>query len=439
MAALMRSRLFLRRTTAAAGIYASVGLGFLATVIAAHRFSTTTFGLYALVLSAAGFFQSLLDLTVEEALVKYGFRFATREDWGRLHGLFRSALRFKLIGAVVAALALLGLAPLADQIFHESGLGPPIAVAALIPLAQFPEGTAGVALVLRERYDLRAFFLGLSMALRLAAVAVGTAYGLTETIVGIVVAQVVATSAISVAGYLAFRRFPHARAERLGDERRGVLSFLGQSSVATMMTSLTSPLAILVLGRVASATEVAYFRVALAPQQGLGALSAPARLILMTEQTRDWERGTPETVFAGIRRFMLGATVISAVVLPPLLVFTPDLVRIFFSAKNLGAVDATRIVLIAGVLRLIYGWTKSFPVSIGRPNLRIWTHGVETIVLVPLVAVLGSEWGATGAAGAVLASSVAFCAYWTLLYLRIRREPDLRITPPSPAQEVAVP
>jgi O-antigen/teichoic acid export membrane protein len=439
MAALMRSRLFLRRTTAAAGIYASVVLGFLATVIAAHRFSTTTFGLYALVLSATGFFQSLLDLTVEEALVKYGFRFATREDWGRLRGLFRSALRFKLAGAVVAALALLGLAPLAHGVFHKSGLAAPLAVAALLPVAQFAEGTAGVALVLRERYDLRAVFLVVSMGLRLAGVAVGTGYGLTETIVGIVAAQVVATSAISAAGFVAFRRFPRAPAERLGDERRGVLAFLGQSSLASVMTSLTSPLAVLVLGRVASTAEVAYFRVALAPQQGLGALSAPARLILLTEQTRDWERGTPETVFAGIRRYMLGATVIAAVVLPPLLVFTPELVRTFFSAKNVGAVDATRVVLIAGVLRLVYGWTKSFPVSIGRPNLRIWTHALETIVLVPLAGVLGSKWGATGAAAAVLASSAAFCAYWTVLYLRIRREPDLRITPPTPAQEVAVP
>jgi O-antigen/teichoic acid export membrane protein len=439
MAALMRSRLFLRRTTAAAGIYASVVLGFFATVIAAHRFSTTTFGLYALVISAAGFFQSLLDLTVEEVLVKYGFRFATREDWGRLRGLFRSALRFKLVGAVLASLALLGLAPLAHFVFHKSGLATPLAVAALIPLVQFAEGTAGVALVLRERYDLRALFLLVSMALRLAAVAVGTGYGLTETVVAIVVAQAVATVAVGAAGFAAFRRFPRSPARPLGDARRGVLRFLAQSSVATMMTSLTAPLAILVLGRVASTIQVAWFRVALAPQQGLGALSAPARLILLTEQTRDWERGAPQTVFAGIRRYMGGAVVLAAVVLPPLLVFTPELVRLLFSAKNEGAVDATRVVLVAGVLRLVYGWTKSFPVSIGRPNLRIWTHGLETVVLVPLAGVLGAKWGATGAAGAVLASSAAFCAYWTVLYLRIRREPGISVTPPTAAQEVALP
>jgi O-antigen/teichoic acid export membrane protein len=439
MAALMRSRLFLRRSTAAAGIYSSAVLGFLATVVAAHRFSTTTFGLYALVIAATGFFQSLLDLTVEEALVKFGFRYATREEWGRLRGLFRASLLFKLTGALLAAVALLALAPLAHAVFHKGGLATPLAIAALLPLAQFPEGTAGVALILRERYDVRGAFLFLSMALRLAAVAVGTGYGLTETIAAIVAAQFVATGAIAVAGAIAFRRFPHAPTERLGSERRGIVSFLAQSSLASVMTSLTTPLATLVLGRVASATQVAWFRVSLAPQQGLATLSAPARLILMTEQTRDWERGTRDTVFAGIRRYMAAAALLSAVVLPPLLIFTPQLVRLLFSAKNEGAVDAMRIVLVAGALRLVYGWTKSFPVSIGRPNLRIWTHGVETLVLVPLAGALGAAWGATGAAGAVLASSAAFCAYWTLLYVRIRREPAITVSPPTPAQELAVP
>src|SRR5207244_11725597 len=71
MTLLMRSRLFWRRSAAAAGIYASVVLGFFGTVIAAHAFSTRVLGLYAIVIAATGFFQTLLDLTIEEALVQY--------------------------------------------------------------------------------------------------------------------------------------------------------------------------------------------------------------------------------------------------------------------------------------------------------------------------------------------------------------------------------
>ena len=32
-------------------------------------------GLYTLVIASAGFFQTLLDLTIEEALIKFGFRY----------------------------------------------------------------------------------------------------------------------------------------------------------------------------------------------------------------------------------------------------------------------------------------------------------------------------------------------------------------------------
>jgi O-antigen/teichoic acid export membrane protein len=431
----MRSRLLLRRAGAAAGIYSSAALGFLATIVAAHLFSRHTFGLYAIVIAATGFFQALADVTVEEALIKFGFRYTTRQDWGRLRRLFQSAIAFKLVGGVVGAVALLVLAPLSYAIFHKHGLTTPLAVASLIPLTQCLENVAGVALILHGRYDIRGFFLFSSMLLRLIAVAVGAPHGLTATIVAIVIAQALATTAIGVVGWVAYHRFPREEARAFGEERRPVLSFVAQSSIATLVTSLTTSLATLVLGRVASATQVGYFRTALAPQQAFGAISSPARLILLTEQTRDWERGERERVYRGIRRYSFAAAGLSVVLLPPLLVFAPDIVRLLYGAKWVGAANAMRLIVIAGALRMIYGWTKSFPVSIGRPNLRIWTHGVEALVLVPLTGVLGAEWGATGAAGAVIASSVAFCVYWTLLYVRIRREPAP--PPPTRAEPVA--
>ena len=58
--------------------------------------------------------------------------------------------------------------------------------------------------------------------------------------------------------------------------------------------------------------------------------------------------------------------------------------------------------LLAGAVGLVFAWTKSLPVSVGRPELRIVTHGIETLVLIPLVLVFGSIWDATGAAAAVL-------------------------------------
>jgi O-antigen/teichoic acid export membrane protein len=67
-------------------------------------------GLFALVMASTGFFQALLDLTIEEALIKYGFRYIAREDWGRFHRLFRRTFVFKVGGALLGGVALLVLA-----------------------------------------------------------------------------------------------------------------------------------------------------------------------------------------------------------------------------------------------------------------------------------------------------------------------------------------
>src|SRR2546425_5690318 len=128
----MRSQVFWRRSAAAAGSYAAAALGFLGTVVALHIFSRETFGRFALVVAATMFFQSLLDVTVEEALVKFGFRYVAREEWGRLRRLFTSAIVFKLAGGVLAAGLLLALAPPADSLLHKHGPTTPLLIPALL-------------------------------------------------------------------------------------------------------------------------------------------------------------------------------------------------------------------------------------------------------------------------------------------------------------------
>ena len=424
----MAGRLLRRRAGAVAGSYASIVFGFAGSIVAARLLEPATFGLYALVISATAFFQTLLDLTIEEALIKFGFRYITAEDWGRLHRLFRRTFAFKLTGAVLAGLGLLALAAVAEPVFGHAELRLPLAIAAAIPLLQSPEGMAAVPLMLRGRYDLRGGFLAVSMALRLGAIAAGAPFGLAWTIGAIAVAQAVASLAIGVAGAAAFRRFPAAPPRALGEDRRAIVRFVLQSSGATGVVSLRSTLTPVLLGVVSSALQVGFLRVAQSPQQGFNAVSAPIRMVLLTEQTRDWERGLRDVVFAGIRRYALLASAGSALLLPPLLVFMPELVRAIFGAEYLGAVDAGRLMVVAGAVQFLVGWSKSFAVTAGRPELRIWTHGIETIVLLPLAGVLGWRFGAAGVATGVLASSVVYALSWTVLLGRIKREP----APPPP-------
>jgi O-antigen/teichoic acid export membrane protein len=424
----MFSRLLWRRSATAVGLYTSVALGLLGAVVAARELGRREFGYYATVVAAAGLFESLLDLTVEESLTKFGFRYITAEDWGRLRRLFVVAARFKALGAAFAFAALAAFAPAANWVFGAHGLLAPMLAVALLPLVQTQEDVAATALLLRGRYDLRAAFLALSMALRLAGIAVGAHYGVLEAVLGMLAAQAVATGAVAVAGVAALRRFPSAPSRPLAEDRSEIRTFVVQSSVATGVLSLKTMLAPLLLGVVAGTTAVGLLRVAQAPQSGLAAASSPVRLILLTEQTRDWELGRKSTVLAGVRRYTLGALALTAVVVPVFFWAMPDLIRVVFGRQYLDAATAARVILFAAGLQLVYGWSKSLPVSIGKPQLRVWAHGVETLVLLPLVLVLGWKWGVTGAGVAMLVATGAFAALWTVFLTRLRLEVAARTT-----------
>jgi O-antigen/teichoic acid export membrane protein len=418
----MSSRVFRRRSATAAWVYAAVAFGIVGTIVAARVLGLTEFGVFATALAAVGFFQVLLDLTVEESLTKYGFRYVAAGDWGRLRRLFRQMLVFKIVGGALATVILLLLAPFANQIFGEQGVGEALLAAALLPLVQSPENVAATALLLHSRYDLRGAYQAGSAGLRLIAIAVGAQYGVTEALAAMVVAQCVSTGVVAVVGHVALGKFPHGPARPLDEDASGIRSFVVQSSVATGVISLRSTLVPLLLGVVAGPTQVGLFRIAQTPQTGLAAASSPARLVLLTEQTRDWEDGRRASVIDGVRKYTIGAGAMMAVAVPVFFVAMPWLVQLVFGDEYAGAVTAARIVLVAAAIQFTIGWTKSLPVTIGRPRLRIVTHGIETLVAVPLVLAFGSTWGATGAAAAVLTSTVAFTIAWAIALGRIRAD-----------------
>ena len=418
----MSSRVLRRRSATAAWIYAAVACGIAGSIVAARVFGLDDFGVFMTALVVVGFFQTLLDLTVEESLTKYGFRYVTGQDWGRLRRLFRQALLIKVVGGVLATLLVVALAPFADEIFGADGLEQALLAASLLPLVQSSENVGATALLLHSRYDLRSVYQAGSAALRLLAIVIAAPMGVTEALVAIVVAQAISTVVISAVGTVALRRFPSAPAKGLGEDVREIRTFVVQSSLATGVISLRTTLIPLILGVASGTTQVGLFRIATTPQTGFAAASSPARLVLLTEQTRDWEKGARSSVLAGVRSYSKWAGAIMVVAVPVFFVAMPWLIRVVFGSEYDGAVHAARVILIAAAIHFTLGWTKSLPVTIGRPRLRIVTHGLETLVAIPLVAVLGAEWGATGAAVAVLASTLVFAGAWLVVITRLRAE-----------------
>jgi O-antigen/teichoic acid export membrane protein len=422
----MRFPVIWRRLVTAVGVYGSALLGMLATIVAARELSKEDFSRFALVFAAMGLLQLFLDLSIDEVVVKYGNRYAAAADWGRFHRLFGAGLRVKLAGGLVGTLATVGVAALSRWIWPVGGLQAPLLIAAAVPLIQAPEGMAEAALLVRSRYDVQAGLLLWSMALRLTAVAVGASIGLVAIFVAIVVAQAVSTLTASSVGLAAHRRWPAAAPVPLGADRPAVRAFAVQSTIASGLSSLRGLLPTALVGIVARpAAQVGYFRLAQAPQTAFSSLSSPVRLVLLAEQTRDIEHGRVDRAFLLLRRY-IGATVVLAGISVPLLWWlTPTLVRHIYGARYLGATTAVRLMIVAAAVQLVFGWTKSFPVSIGRPGLRTAGQLVELTALIPLVTVLGWLYGASGAAGGVLAASLVLAAFWTVGLLRLPLRADL--------------
>jgi O-antigen/teichoic acid export membrane protein len=363
----------------------------------------------------------MFDLTAEESLVKYGFRYSESGRYSRLRRLFGLALGFKLAGGLIAGGLLIALAPYAKSFWHSGGVTVPMSLAAAISVAQAPEGVAAGAIILRGRYDVRAMFLALSMALRLGGLAIGCQFGVTGAVAGLAIAQLVATAAICTVGIIAFRRFPRAVAEPLAEDRRELGRFLVSSTLASSLDSARGTLGTSLVPSVAPILQAGYFSNAQAPASGFDALSAPVRLVMLTEQTRDFEAGRHDRVYEMLRRYILGTGLLMAVAVPFLWWLMPFMIGLVYGPDfRAHASMAARLVLIAAALRLVWGWTKSFPVSIGRPGLRVVAQGIEIVVFVPLLLVFAARWGATGAAGAMLVSTSVFCAVWSVMLLRLR-------------------
>jgi O-antigen/teichoic acid export membrane protein len=277
-------------------------------------------------------------------------------------------------------------------------------------------------LIVRGRYDVRSLFFVVSGVLRLGGLAAGATIGVTEALLGLLAGQALASAILGAAALAAFRRFPASPAVPLGEDRGPFTRFVLQSALGSGLVSMRGLLGTVVVGLVANARQAGYFRIAQAPVTGLTALSSPARLILLTEQTRDFERGDHARLDSLLRRYVVATALLAAVIVPVSWWLMPELIRIAFGDEYLPAVDATRLLVIAAALHFVWGWTKSYPVSIGRPGLRTLAYAVEAAVFVPLVVVLASRWEAPGAAAAQLASTAVYAVVWTVLLVRVRRE-----------------
>ena len=414
----MRSRVLRRRSATVLGVYFATALGFLTTVVATRELGTGDYARFAAIVAATAFLQLLLDLTVEEALVKYGFRYAEAERWGRLRRHLRGRARVQA-GRRPARAAIALVVARAARRQHLGRRRRARAAArrgALIPLLQAPEGVAGGAVILRGRYDVRGAFFAVSMGLRLAGDRRSARmFGLTGAVVGMVSAQVIATAAISIVGLAAFRRFPQAR---VGAARRGPAAPCAASSSPRPSPRRSSRRAA-TLGTALHAGRRADRPGGLLPQRAGAGDRASRRCPRRRGSSCSPSRRATSRPAATTRCTRCSAATSSA--RPSLMVVAVPVLLVADAVADGPRLRRRRSASTRPTRRgsswsrprcsSIWGWTKSFPVSIGRPGPADRRAGGRDRGLRAAAArASASKWGATGGAAAMLVSTAVFCA-----------------------------
>jgi O-antigen/teichoic acid export membrane protein len=404
----------------AVAVYVATVLAFLGTIVVARGLGPREFGTVVLAVAIAGLFATLLDLTLEEAVVHHGYRALARDDAAGVRGLIRASLILDVtIGIVVSGTVVLLAAPLADLLTGGSLDPGLVRLAALVTFASTADSTMSAVLQVAGRPDLRGWVMAGTNLARLVGVLVAVRSG---TAAAIIVAYA-AGNAVGTFGQalvalrLVRRRWP-ARASQhaLRVPLRELVRFGFHSSLTSSVTAANAALVPVVLGRIAGPTAVGLFRVAMFPVFLADSASAPIRLVLYPEQARLAAAGDIAQIKRAIRTQTLAALALSLPFAVGAWFALPWLVPLLYSDKFDGAVLSARILLIAAVVHLSTSWFKTLPAALGKPQLRTALALLELVLMISLLVLLGGR----GSEGAAIAFATASVAYGVAVIISVR-------------------
>lgn len=388
------------------------------TVILARSFSVPAFGALVLATSVVSVISSLIDLTLDEAVVFFGVRSDEAGHRGELKGLLRAAVLLDLlVGVVIWAVIAAAAVPIAN-IASRGQLDPDlIRVASLIALANTLDGSTAAALFIMGKAHLRAITFGLAGIARLVLVVLVVRTGSEAAVLlSYALALAMATAVQSVVAWrVAWRPLAGVAAEgRVRTWIRPLFRFGVHTSVTTTIASAGAGIVPIVLARSAGVGEAAIVAVALLPVTLVLVGSAPLRMMMLPEQVRMSAAGATASLRRVLNQYITAALGLGLLGSVAGWFLLPVLIPALYSNRYDVAVDPARILLIAAAARLAMAWSKSFPAAIGRPQLRTWMAGLEVGAVIGLMLLLAPH-GAKGAAWALSISYVAIAVIWFVM------------------------
>lgn len=425
-------RWWIRAGQASAGVYVATALSLVATLVAARTLGPSGFGALELGVIAVGGVATLLDFSLEEAVIYHGSRALAAGDVAGLRTLVRMSLGIDVAIGVGVLVLLTALAPwFGDAVSRGELPAGLIRLAALEAFVATVNGTTGALLVVSGRPQLRAWSAAIASGARVAGVLVAAAIGAGP--IGVLLG-LVAGSALGSAAQLswAWRTGRRTWGEANGGSRadtpgnssrvtaRRLLWFGLNSSATTTLIALRVAVVSVLIGRTLGPAAVGIFVVAMFPITVVEVASSPLRLVMIPEQAMLAARGRPDVVWDGLLAYLKASLVVGV---PGVVVgwfVLPEVLPLLYGSGFDAATDPARILLVAALASLAVAWAKALPAALGRPAVRTAMSLGELAFTAILVAVMYDQ-GVRGVAAAVsIVAAVAAAAWWAVARRMLR-------------------
>ncbi len=406
----------------------TTALAFVQSLTVARALGAEQYGVLALIAVYAGAVSQFMDSRVSEAAIKFVVQYREKGDFARAAATVKLCYLVDAIAGGLAFVVVVVTAGWAARLLVKDGQAAGlIQFYALSVLIGTPIGTSSALLRLGGQFDRLAYQEVGASALRLVGVFAVAALGLG--IRGLLsVYLVTAAIATFVLMYLSQRvalqldlgPWWHAPFRLLSGEYRRILSFMVHTNLSGTSRIATSKADTLILGWLATPSDVGLYRLARTLSDPLAMLIGPVYSAVYPALSGLVAKGDFQHVRSLQRK--LSSTIV--VIIFPACVFltlgVAWIIPVLFGRGFQGAVVLTRIMLWQVVWTPMI-WLPGLLLSVERARMLAGLNWFDAVVYLALLLILVPHSGALGAAVATLLRFLVWTAMALLVAAHVNR------------------
>lgn len=394
-----------------------------------HLLGLEEYGVFAIAVSFVALISGVFDVQVGDTAIAFAADKLEDELEGAA-GVFQFGYVVEIVTGVVAFLVVLVLAPFAGPWLVGDDGALLFVLYGLTLLAGTTTATSTSLLRLLGRFGAILRIIMTREVLRIATIAFVLVVfeTLTSVALALVVLEAVVGALSAIAAARAFSTRSglslwHRSLAAARDVRRSMLRMIFHTNLITYAKLVVTQAPTLVLGALRPPVEVGAYKVGMAIASAVEKPADPAWKAIMPRLAKLWSAQR----IADIRQVIRQATLLAAIVLGigsvVVLVLRDPLLRLV-GGQEAAALAST--VLVLGLLGTIANglvfWNTPLIYSARRAATAMRAYVLTAVVLMPVLILCCDQWGANGAAAAVLLATVTLNAVLTWSALSLLRE-----------------